>query len=62
MHECSLEIFDYGAHQVHMSKLRSTPVGDTRPKRRNSSVPKLQCGSHRTEDLYVTSPGTSAAC
>jgi hypothetical protein len=38
----------------------STPLGDTLPNRHNSSVPKLQCGSNRTEDLYVTSPSTSA--
>src|SRR5512132_1488694 len=39
-----------------MSKLWSTPHRDTLPNRRNSSVPKLQCRSHRSEDLYVTSP------
>jgi len=41
MHECSLEIFDYGAHQVRMCKLRSTHLRDTRPNRRSSYVPKL---------------------
>ena len=44
-----------------MSKLRSTHLRDTRPNRRNSSVPKLQCGGHRSEDLYPTSPSTGAA-
>jgi hypothetical protein len=39
-----------------MSKLWSTPLRDTLPNRHNSSVPKLQCGGHRSEDLYVTSP------
>ena len=43
-----------------MSKLRSTHLRDTRPNRRNSSVPKLQCGGHRSEYLYVTSPTTGA--
>src|ERR1700745_879800 len=43
-----------------MSKLRSTHLRDARPNRRNSSVPKLQCGGHRSEDLYVTSPTTGA--
>src|SRR5947208_5110857 len=43
-----------------MSKLRPTHLRDTRPNRRNSSVPKLQCGGHRSEDLNVTSPTTSA--
>ena len=38
----------------------ATPLRDTLPNRRNSSVPKLQCGGHRSEDLYVTSPTTSA--
>jgi hypothetical protein len=46
--------------QVRMSKLRSTPLRDTRPNWRNSSVPKLQCGGHRSEDLCVTPPTTSA--
>ena len=46
--------------QVHMSKLRSTHLRDTRPNRRNSSVPKLQCSGHRSEDLYISSPTTSA--
>src|SRR5262249_7972875 len=45
-----------------MSKLRSTHLRDTRPNRDNCSVPKLQCGGHRSENLYVTSRGTSAAC
>ena len=45
-----------------MSKLRSTHLRDTRPNRHNSSVPKLQCGGDRSENLYVTSPGTIAAC
>jgi hypothetical protein len=44
-----------------MCKLRSTHLRDTRAKRHNSSVPKLQCGGHRSEDLYVTSPSTNAA-
>src|SRR5947199_9128707 len=43
-----------------MSKLRPTHLRATRPNRRNSSVPKLQCGGHRSEDLNVTSPTTSA--
>jgi len=43
-----------------MSKLRSTHLRDTRPNRRNSSVPKLQCGGYRSEDLYVSSPSTGA--
>ena len=43
-----------------MSKLRSTHLRDTRPNRRKSSVPKLHCGGHRSEDLYVTSPSTGA--
>src|SRR4029077_16812929 len=41
-----------------MSNLWSTPLRDTRPNRRNSSVPKLQCRGHRPENLYVTSPTT----
>jgi hypothetical protein len=41
-----------------MSKMWSTPLGDTLPNRRNSSVPKLQCCGHRSENLYVTSPTT----
>src|SRR5207249_12194268 len=44
-----------------MSKLRSTHLRDTCPNRRNSSVCKLQCGGHRSEDLYVTFPSTNAA-
>jgi hypothetical protein len=43
-----------------MSKMWSTPLRDALPNRRNSSVPKLQCRGHRSEDLYVTSPTTSA--
>ena len=43
-----------------MCKLRSTPLRDTRPNRRKSSVPKLQGGGHRSEDLYVTAPTTGA--
>jgi hypothetical protein len=43
-----------------MSKLRSTHLRDMRPNRHNSSVPNLQYGGHRSEDLYVTSPTTSA--
>src|SRR6266480_1454149 len=43
-----------------MSKLRSTHLRDTRPNRHNRSVPKLQCGDRRSEDLYVTSATTSA--
>src|SRR5437762_7648728 len=42
-----------------MSKLWSTPLRGTRPNRRHSSVPKLQCRGHRSEDLYVTSPTTT---
>src|SRR5262245_21807937 len=38
-----------------MCKLRSTHLRDTQPNLRNSSVPKLQCGGHRSDDLYVTS-------
>ena len=60
MLDCNLEIFDYGAHQVRMCKLRSTPLRHTRPNWRNSSVPKLQGGGHRSEDLYVTAPTTGA--
>src|SRR6266550_2433798 len=41
-----------------MSKMWSTPLRDTLPNRRNSSVPKLQCRGHRSENLYVTSPTT----
>jgi len=41
MLDCNLEIFDYGAHQVRMCKLRSTHLRDTRPNRRSSYVPKL---------------------
>jgi hypothetical protein len=43
-----------------MSKLRSTHRRDMRPNRHNGSVPNLQYGGHRSEDLYVTSPTTSA--
>ena len=43
-----------------MCTLRSTHLRDTRPNGRNSSVPKLQCCGHRSEDLYVTSPTTGA--
>src|SRR6266480_2112802 len=43
-----------------MSKMWATPLRDTLPNRRNSSVPELQCGGHRSEDLYVTSPTTNA--
>jgi len=43
-----------------MSKLRSTHLRDTRPNRRNSWVPKLQCSGHRSGDLYVSSQTTSA--
>src|SRR4051812_36317434 len=42
-----------------MSKLRSTHLRDTHTNRRNSSVPKLPGGGHRSEDLYVTSPGAT---
>ena len=52
-----VEQYGYGT-QVRVSKLRSTHLCDTRPNRRNSSVPKLQCGSHRSDYLYVTSPTT----
>ena len=44
-----------------MSKLRSTHLRDTPPNRHNSSLPKLQCAGRRSENLYVTSPTTSAA-
>src|SRR5881392_886849 len=44
-----------------MSKLPSTHLRDTCPNRRNSSVSKLQCGGHRSEDLYVTFPTANAA-
>jgi hypothetical protein len=37
----------------------ATPLRDTLPNRRNSSVPELQCGGHRSEDLYVTSRTTN---
>ena len=43
-----------------MSKLRSTHLRDTRSNRRNRPVPELQCGGHGSEDLYVSSPTTSA--
>src|ERR687887_2865093 len=43
-----------------MSKMWATPVRDTLPNRPNSSVPELQCGGHRSKDLYVTSHTTSA--
>ena len=43
-----------------MSKLWSTSLRDTLSNRRNSSMPKLQCRGYRAEDLYVTSPNTSA--
>src|SRR5262245_59465303 len=42
-----------------MSKVWSTSFRDTRPNRGNSSVPKLQCRGHSSEDLYVASPTTS---
>src|SRR4029450_7651167 len=41
-----------------MSKMWSTPLGDTLPNRCNSSVPNFQCCGHRSENLYVTSPTT----
>jgi len=44
-----------------MSKMWTTPLRDTLPNRHNSSVPELQCGGHRSEDLYVTSPTASAS-
>jgi len=43
-----------------MSKMWTTPLRDTLPNRHNSSVPELQCGGHRSEDLYVTTLTTSA--
>jgi hypothetical protein len=43
-----------------MSKMWTTPLRDTLPNRHNSSVPELQCGGHRSEDLYVTSLTNSA--
>ncbi len=42
-----------------MSKMWSTPLRDTLPNRYNSSVPKLQCRSHRSKNLYVTSQTTT---
>jgi hypothetical protein len=48
------------ASQVRVSQLRSTHLRDTRPNRRNSSVPKLQCGGHSSEHLYVISPTAGA--
>ena len=44
-----------------MSKLRPTHLRDTPPNRHNSSLPKLQCASRRSQNLYITSPTTSAA-
>jgi hypothetical protein len=38
-----------------MCKLRSTHLRSNRPNRHGGSVPKLQCGGHCSEDLYVTS-------
>src|SRR5262245_42156164 len=38
-----------------MCKLRSTHLRDTRSNRRNSCVPTLPCGGHRSDYLYVTS-------
>jgi hypothetical protein len=55
----AVEKYGYGA-QVRMPNLRSTHLGDTRANRRNSSVPKLQWGGHRSDYLYVTCPTTSA--
>src|SRR5207248_3979982 len=43
-----------------MSELRSTHLRDTHPNRRNSSVPQLQGGGHRSKDLYVSSPTTGS--
>ena len=43
-----------------MSKMWATPVRDAGPDRPHGSVPELQRGGHRSEDLYVTSPTTSA--
>jgi hypothetical protein len=60
LHNWSLSVAGNYGPQIRMSKLRSTHLRDTRPNRRNRSVPKLQCGGHRSEDLYVTSPTTSA--
>ena len=60
MADGAARILAYGAHQVRMCKLRSTHLRDTRPNRRNSSMPKLQGGDHRSKDLYVTSPTTGA--
>ena len=60
LHNWSLSVARNYGPQIRMSKLRSTHLRDTRPNRRNSSVPKLQCGGHRSEDLYVSSPSTSA--
>jgi hypothetical protein len=43
-----------------MSNLRSTHLRNARANRHDCTVPKLQCGSHRSENLYVTSPTTGA--
>jgi len=43
-----------------MSKLRPTHLRNTGPNRRNKSLPKLQCGDHRSKHFYVTSPTASA--
>ena len=43
-----------------MSKMWATPVRDAGPDRPDGSVPELQRGGHRSEDLYVTSPTASA--
>jgi hypothetical protein len=43
-----------------MSNLRSTPLRNARANRHDCTVPKLQCGGHRSEDLYVSSSTTSA--
>jgi hypothetical protein len=54
-----VEQYGYGT-EVRVSNLRSTPLRDVHPNRRNSSLPKLQCRGHRSDYLYITSPRTGA--
>jgi hypothetical protein len=46
-----------------MSDVWSTHLSDTRPNRRHSTVPKLQCCGHCSERFYLTSiaPAFAAA-
>lgn len=44
-----------------MSSVRAASLRNARANRHNSSVSKVQCGGHRSEDLCVTSPTISAA-